>query len=1211
TRTVVVEDTTPPVITVVGDNPLSVAQTSTFTDPGFTAIDIVDGDITGQVVVGGDTVDTAVVGTYVITYDVTDAEGNAAVQVTRTVNVVPDTTAPVITLTGDNPLELTVGDTYTEPGATAIDDVDGDISINIVIDSGAVNTALAGSYDVTYNVSDAAGNAATEVIRVVNVSEPVIESVSYRINVGGAAVPAADATQPDWAADTNGSPSPFRVGGSDNIFSGNAGSAHPGPIIFPANYTGTSAPAEVFNFERFDFPAAPPMTWEFPVTTGGQYRVNLYLAELFGMIDQPGERVFDVSVEGVIPPEFDDIDQFAIAGPKGAVLLSYELMAPDGTLDIEFIHVTENPALKGIEIIRLDGVDDTTPPVITLNGDNPLNLIVGSAFVDPGATATDDVDGDISANIVVGGDVVNTGVVGTYNVTYNVSDAAGNAATEVVRVVNVGAAPMPQALIEINPGAGLGASTFSGSSFQITNQSMSGVQILNVTLDLSTGILPDMVFDPVGAGGDATSSCLTANSGATATGFVAPTDPCVDPFSIPRNGGFDVLTINFTDFDPTEQFFFTTDVDPNSIQGVTGAGNAGAVSGYELVGATVTVMFSDGSTIVSSLYEDGSLGGGQTVVAPMAPAAPTIEVDGVSPTPAIVADQNQTIRVSGTPGDSVSLLQMDSRLFIASGDPPFDVTPAELPFYANEAMSGKTLYTAVIGASGTVDIPVTLLQTSSGNTTPDGGLNQFIAVTSVAPYAVDQPVSQTSNVITLKFDPTFVPPTPQALIEITPGGALTATTFGGTDKFQITNQSTGGITINSVSIDFSTGILPDMVFDPVGSGGDATAQCFTPNSGQATTVGLVPFVDNCFDPYSVPRNGGFDVITIDFTDFDPAESFQFATDVDPNNIEGVAGAGNAGAVSGYELIGTAVTVTFSNGSVLTSSLYEDGSLGGSQAVILPDPPSQPLFTPAIAVAGVPSTPAIVGSANQTIELSGLPNEPFSLLQMDSRLFIASGDAPFDVTIAELPFYANEATAGKALFNGTFDATGNASVPVTLFATPGAVDTPNGGINHFIAVTATGAAYAVDTQVSRTSNVIVLTLFADADGDGIVDQQEGIGDADGDGIANFEDDDADGNGILDVNEVPDPTDIGDIDGDGIPDYLDLDDNGDDISDIVQIGGDPANPTDTDGDGIPDFQDPEPTVAIPLPLPFLALLAALLGVVATWIERRRVAQRAGSD
>ncbi|MDX1994985.1 MAG: putative Ig domain-containing protein, partial [bacterium] len=100
-------------------------------------------------------------------YNVSDAAGNAAVQVTRTVNVV-DNIAPVITLVGDNPLTLTVGQTYVEPGATALDNVNGNLTANIVI-TGNVNTGVVGTYTRFYNVSDAAGNAAVQVTRTVNV----------------------------------------------------------------------------------------------------------------------------------------------------------------------------------------------------------------------------------------------------------------------------------------------------------------------------------------------------------------------------------------------------------------------------------------------------------------------------------------------------------------------------------------------------------------------------------------------------------------------------------------------------------------------------------------------------------------------------------------------------------------------------------------------------------------------------------------------------------------------------------------------------------------------------------------------------------------------------------------------------------------------------------------------------------------------------------
>ncbi len=83
-----------------------------------------------------------------------------------------DVTAPVITLVGDAQVTILVGDTYTDLGATAVDDTDGDISKNIIT-TNLVDSTKAGTYTVTYDVSDTAHNNAVEVIRTVVVNDPV------------------------------------------------------------------------------------------------------------------------------------------------------------------------------------------------------------------------------------------------------------------------------------------------------------------------------------------------------------------------------------------------------------------------------------------------------------------------------------------------------------------------------------------------------------------------------------------------------------------------------------------------------------------------------------------------------------------------------------------------------------------------------------------------------------------------------------------------------------------------------------------------------------------------------------------------------------------------------------------------------------------------------------------------------------------------------
>lgn len=89
------------------------------------------------------------------------------IKVYYTPPLVIDINAPLITLNGADPINLFVGDTYTEPGATWTDAVDG--TGDAIVSGDTVNTGVAGTYTVRYNKTDTAGNAAAEVTRTVNV----------------------------------------------------------------------------------------------------------------------------------------------------------------------------------------------------------------------------------------------------------------------------------------------------------------------------------------------------------------------------------------------------------------------------------------------------------------------------------------------------------------------------------------------------------------------------------------------------------------------------------------------------------------------------------------------------------------------------------------------------------------------------------------------------------------------------------------------------------------------------------------------------------------------------------------------------------------------------------------------------------------------------------------------------------------------------------
>jgi triacylglycerol esterase/lipase EstA (alpha/beta hydrolase family) len=166
-------DTVPPVITVLGDNPASVVESTDYVDAGATATDNIDGTV--AVTTSGE-VNTSIVGSYTISYTATDSAGNSG-SASREVIVVAapivDTVAPVITILGDNPVNVVQGTTYTDPGATATDDIDGDVE---VVSSGAVDTGIVGNYVINYTAQDASGNVANA-HRNVNVT-PVQTTIS-------------------------------------------------------------------------------------------------------------------------------------------------------------------------------------------------------------------------------------------------------------------------------------------------------------------------------------------------------------------------------------------------------------------------------------------------------------------------------------------------------------------------------------------------------------------------------------------------------------------------------------------------------------------------------------------------------------------------------------------------------------------------------------------------------------------------------------------------------------------------------------------------------------------------------------------------------------------------------------------------------------------------------------------------------------------------
>jgi ELWxxDGT repeat protein len=125
----------------------------------------------------------------------------------------------------------------------------------------------------------------------------------------------------------------------------------------------------------------------------------------------------------------------------------------------ETLYFDADDGVHGRELFSFDATPDTTPPAITILGDNPFTTAVNTAYVEFGATATDNIDGTLTSSITTTS-TVDIHTAGTYSVTYSVTDAALNTAiaTRTVIVAPVtGTVNVPQSYaVGSQPGSGEG-----------------------------------------------------------------------------------------------------------------------------------------------------------------------------------------------------------------------------------------------------------------------------------------------------------------------------------------------------------------------------------------------------------------------------------------------------------------------------------------------------------------------------------------------------------------------------------------------------------------------------------------------------------------------------------------------------------------------------------------------------------------------------------
>jgi PKD repeat protein len=400
---IIAPDNIAPVITLIGNDTLLLERGTAYAEQGATAIDNVEGDISSRISITGN-VNVNVPSIYYRNYNVSDLSGNAAIQVVRVVIVTPDTTDPVLTLLGNNPDTISVFSTFIEPGYQAIDNVDGNISGQVLI-TGSVNTNIVGTYILTYSVSDASGNqvSATRTIVVVDKIAPVIVLLgkdTVILDVGNPYIENGTSVTDNYYL------------GLQATITGSVDHNKPGTYIL--NYCVTDGSGN-----------GPSCTTRVVIVID-RIAPTITLIGKDTLLWEVHHPFFDPSV--IIDDNYDTNLKPLVTGTVDHTKLGDYLIT---------YCATDNSGNGPVCKNRLVKVIDRTPPVISLKGMPHVTLYQWGNYSETGITATDNYDADNDLIITEGGTFLNTNTPGLFYKTYQAEDKSGNKSGMVFRFIEI------------------------------------------------------------------------------------------------------------------------------------------------------------------------------------------------------------------------------------------------------------------------------------------------------------------------------------------------------------------------------------------------------------------------------------------------------------------------------------------------------------------------------------------------------------------------------------------------------------------------------------------------------------------------------------------------------------------------------------------------------------------------------------------------------
>jgi Domain of unknown function (DUF5011)/Bacterial Ig-like domain len=419
---ITVLDTVAPVVTLVGSSTQSITQWNTYIEQTAIWTDYVDGSGTITPASSG-TVDTSTLGTYTLSYTYTDIAGNVGNTVTRDVTVVaaPDTTPPVVTLSGSATMTISYGSLFSDPGADWTDNFDGSATINPA-SSGTVDTSTLGTYSLDYTYTDFAGNIGNTVTRTVIVTDQSAPVVTLQWS-GSISLLQGSSYIEDGATWTD------NIDGSGGIATASSGIVDTSTLgTYTLEYTYTDMAGNIGNTVTRTInitDGTPPV-----VTLSGS--ANMTIAHGGSYIEQWATWTDTIDWSGtLVSPSLWSVDTNSV----GTYYLDYT--------------ITDTSSNISNTVTRTVVVVDQASPTLVLNGTAMISIMQGDVYIEQWATWTDAVEwvGNIfygtygsTGSFQLSG-TVDTSTLGIYTLSYLKIDAAGNISNTVMRTVTVTAVP--------------------------------------------------------------------------------------------------------------------------------------------------------------------------------------------------------------------------------------------------------------------------------------------------------------------------------------------------------------------------------------------------------------------------------------------------------------------------------------------------------------------------------------------------------------------------------------------------------------------------------------------------------------------------------------------------------------------------------------------------------------------------------------------------